>query len=182
MEWEFYILDFIHKYFSNPVMDNIMKFVSFLGSLGIIWIAITIILLCTKKHRLLGRSMAVNLGVNLVACNLIIKPIVARLRPFEFNQSINLLVSAPTDSSFPSGHTLFAFATATIIFIYNKKVGLLMYLFACVMAFSRLYLYVHFPTDVAFGAFLGIILAITSHFLEKLIFSGKNANKIGKPD
>ncbi|MDD6490394.1 MAG: phosphatase PAP2 family protein [Clostridia bacterium] len=174
MEWEFYILDFIHKYLSNPVMDVIMKFVSFLGTFGIIWIAITIILLCTKKYRLLGRSLTINLVVNLVACNLVIKPIVARLRPFEFNQSINLLVSAPTDSSFPSGHTLFAFAAATIIFIYNKKVGLLMYLFACIMAFSRLYLYVHFPTDVAFGAVLGIILAITSHMLEKAIFKPKS--------
>lgn len=173
MDWEFYILDFIHKKLSNPIMDVLMKFVSFLGSFGIIWIVLTIILFCTKNHRLLGRSMAVNLAVNLVACNFIIKPIVARLRPFEFNQSINLLVSAPIDSSFPSGHTLFAFAAATIIFIYNKKVGLLMYLFACTMAFSRLYLYVHFPTDVAFGAFLGIILAIISHFLEKLIFSEK---------
>lgn len=173
MDWEFYILDFIHKYFSNPVMDVIMKFVSFLGSLGIIWIALTIILLFTKKHRTLGRSLAVNLTIDLVACNMIIKPIVARLRPFEFNQSINLVVSAPTDSSFPSGHTLFAFATATIFFIYNKKIGLLMYLFACIMAFSRLYLYVHFPTDVAFGAVLGIILAITSHMLEKVIFTPK---------
>lgn len=176
MDWEFYILDFIHKYFSNPVMDVIMKFVSFLGSIGIIWIVLTIILLFTKKHRSLGRSLAVNLGLDLVACNLIIKPIVARLRPFEFNQSINLVVSAPTDSSFPSGHTLFAFAAATIFFIYNKKVGLLMYLFACVMAFSRLYLYVHFPTDVAFGAVLGIILAIISHLLEKTIFTPKLNN------
>lgn len=173
MEWEFYILDYIHKYFSNPIMDIVMKFVSFLGSFGIIWIVITIILLCTKKHRTLGRSMTVNLAVNLVACNLIIKPIVARLRPFEFNQSIELLVSAPMDPSFPSGHTLFAFAAATIIFIYNKKVGWLMYLFACIMGFSRLYLYVHFPTDVVFGAFLGVLLAIVSHFLEKLIFSEK---------
>lgn len=176
MEWEFYILDFIHTYFSNPVMDVVMKFVSFLGSLGMIWIVITIILLVTKKYRTLGRSLAINLGLNFIACNLIIKPIVARLRPFEFNQSINLIVSTPIDPSFPSGHTLFAFAAATIFFVYNKKIGLFMYLFACVMAFSRLYLYVHFPTDVAFGAVLGILLAIISYMLEKSVFKPKQNN------
>lgn len=177
MDWEFYILDYIRKNFSNPFFDGFMKFISFLGSWGMIWIVLAAILFFTKKYHKLGRSLGINFIANFIACNLIIKPVVARIRPYEFNQSINLIVSAPLDTSFPSGHTFFAFGAATIFFFYNKKVGLLMYLFAFTMAFSRLYLYVHFPTDVAFGALLGTIMAIISYNIEKLIFNKSELHK-----
>lgn len=177
MEKEFYILNFIRDYISNPFLDVLMPFVSFLGSFGMIWIVLAVVLIITKKHKQLGYSLSANLIFNFVGCNLIIKPIVARIRPYEINQSIELLVSAPHDYSFPSGHTLFAFGAATIIFLYNKKIGALMYAFALLMGFSRLYLYVHFPTDVAFGAFLGIIFAIISHWLEKEVKSLINIKK-----
>lgn len=178
MDKEFYILNFIRDYISNPFLDFLMPFISFLGSFGLIWIVLFTVLIITKKYRSLGRSLASNFIFNFIGCNLIIKPIVARIRPYELNQSINLLVSAPNDYSFPSGHTLFAFGAATIIFLYNKKIGSLMYLFALLMGFSRLYLYVHFPTDVAFGAFLGIIFATVSYRLEKMIFDKKPELKL----
>lgn len=178
MEKEFFVLDFINQYIKNPFFDVLMPFISFLGSVGMIWIVLSVILIVTKKHRLLGRSIICDFIFNVIGCNIIIKPIVARIRPYELNQSINLIVSAPSDYSFPSGHTLFAFGAATIIFLYNKKVGILMYLFALAMAFSRLYLYVHFPSDVAFGAFLGIMFGIVSYKLEKILFEKRTEEKI----
>ncbi len=148
-------------------MDIIMKFVSFLGSFGILWIVLSSVMFFSKKHKNLGFSLAFNFVFNFISCNLIIKPIVARIRPYEINRMANIIVSAPSDYSFPSGHTLFAFGAATIIFLYNKKAGILMYGFALLMGFSRLYLYVHFPSDVAIGAFLGIIFATVSYKIEK---------------
>lgn len=177
MDNEFYILNVIRDYIHNPFLDNLMLFISFLGSFGLIWVIISVIFIFLQKHKDFGYSLALNLLFDFVSCNLIIKPIVSRVRPYELNRSVELLVSAPTDSSFPSGHTLFAFGAATIIFIYNKKIGILAYVFAALMGFSRLYLYVHFPTDVAFGAFLGIIFAVVCYMFERKFIKEKTILK-----
>ena len=170
MDWEFVILNFIQDNIRNPVLDKIMPFISMLGALGIVWIVWTIICLITKKYRRLGTRLSAALILTLIVCSGILKPIVSRLRPYELNSTIQLTVKPEFDTSFPSGHTFFAFSVATVCFMYNKKLGLIMYLFAFLMAFSRLYLYVHFPTDVIFGAVFGIITGIIAGKLENYIF------------
>ncbi len=170
MDWEFVILNFIQDNIRNPVLDKIMPFISMLGALGIVWIVWTIICLITKKYRRLGTRLSAALILTLIVCSGILKPIVSRLRPYELNSTIQLTVKPEFDTSFPSGHTFFAFSVATVCFMYNKKLGIIMYLFAFLMAFSRLYLYVHFPTDVIFGAVFGIITGIIAGKLENYIF------------
>ncbi len=170
MELEFVILDFIQKNIKNPFLDKIMPVVSMLGALGIIWIVFTIIALITKKYRRLGTKLSFTMILSLIVCNCILKPVVSRIRPYDLNSTIQLMVAPEIDTSFPSGHTFFAFSTATVCFMYNKRLGVIMYLFAVLMAFSRLYLYVHFPTDVLFGAIFGIITGIIAGKLENYVF------------
>lgn len=169
MDWEFMILNYIREHWQSDWLDKLMPIVSFMGKLSLIWVLLAVICLCVKKTRPLGRSMACMLIFDLIACNGIIKPIVSRLRPCVLNSTVDLIVSVPFDASFPSGHTLFAFSAATILFIYHKGWGLAAYAFACVMGFSRMYLYVHFPTDVLLGAIFGVILAIVAYRLEDML-------------
>ena len=170
MDWEFTLLNYIQNNVRNDFLDKLMPIVSFLGKASIMWIVIAIICLCFKKTRKFGRSLTCDLIFNLIAANGIIKLIVGRPRPCTLDTTANMLVGIPIDSSFPSGHTLFAFGAATIIFIYNKWLGIAAYLFAFLMAFSRLYLYVHFPTDVLFGAILGVVFAVVVYKLEGMFF------------
>ncbi len=180
MDWEFYILNYIQNNFRSDLLDAVMPFISLLGAAGVLWILIAVISLITKKYRRFGKSLVFYLIFAFIICNLIFKPVVNRIRPYELNTMINLLVSPEIDASFPSGHTFFAFGTATVFFIYNKKAGICMYILASAIAASRLYLYVHFPTDVLFGMILGIITAVVSYKIEKFIFSDNNKNKSGQ--
>lgn len=177
MEWEFYLLNYIQEHFHNDFLDKLMPLISMLGFLGILWVVIAAAALITKKYRAFGISLSVDLLVNLVICNAILKPIVNRIRPYDLNNTVSLLVAAEIDPSFPSGHTFFAFGAATVFFFYNKKVGILMYLLAAAIAFSRLYLYIHFPSDVAFGAFFGIITAVIAHYMEKMVMNFKKPSE-----
>ena len=147
-----------------------MPIISFLGKGGLIWILLSVVCLFIKKARPFYRSLVCCLLFNLVACNCIIKPIVNRIRPCVMNTTVELLSSVPFDASFPFCFFLFSFAAATTIFIYNKWYGLAAYLFAFVMGFSRLYLYVHFPTDVLMGAIFGVIFAIAAYKVENMLF------------
>ena len=170
MDWEFTVLNYIQWYCRNDFLDKLMPVVSFMGKLSLIWVILAVVCLCIKKTRPLGRSLTCYLLFDLVAINGIIKPIVNRLRPCVLNDTVQMLVSTPFDASFPSGHTAFAFGAATILFIYNKWAGLAAYAFAFLMGFSRLYLYVHFPTDVLMGAVFGVVFAILAYKLEQMLF------------
>ena len=94
---------------------------------------------------------------SLITGNMILKPLVARLRPFTVNTAVELLIPPPADFSFPSGHTYASFASSTAILRNNRRIGSCALVLAILIAFSRLYLYVHYPTDVLFGILLGIL-------------------------
>lgn len=96
-----------------------------------------------------------------VVGNLILKNLVARSRPFSLNTTVNLLISAPTDYSFPSGHTMASFVAAMILYHTDKRLGIPALMLAFLIAFSRLYLYVHFPSDVIAGALIGAAIGHT---------------------
>ncbi len=178
MDWEFYILNYIHYNLRSDFLDAVMPYISLLGAAGVLWIIIAVAALIIKKYRSFGKSLSFYLICAFIICNLIIKPIVNRIRPYELNDAIQLLVPPETDASFPSGHTFFAFGTATIFFIYNKKLGIFMYLLALAIAISRLYLYIHFPTDVICGMIFGTITAIAAYKTEKFIFSNNGTDKL----
>ena len=165
MDWEFKILDAIQKYFSGNFMDNIMSKISSLGNAGIIWIILTIILLLNKRTRKYGYTSGISLIIMLFTGNIFIKNIVCRLRPFQIREYINLIINPPFDTSYPSVHTYASFAFATALLCCNKKLGIPAMVLACLISFSRLYLYVHFPTDVIASIILGITTGVLSYYI-----------------
>lgn len=167
MDWEFNILNYIQDNIRNDFLDFVMSFWSFLGNMSWIWILLTVILLCFKRTRRIGIVCVIGFVLSFLITNCTIKPIVARIRPYEINTMVSLLLPKELDYSFPSGHTVYAMCYATIFFRKNKTIGICMFLFAAIMGFSRIYLYMHFPTDVLFGAVFGIIIGFFSVSIEK---------------
>ncbi len=157
------ILDFIQAHIRNPILDTIMPIITSLGNGSILWIAIGIFLIANKNYRKYGYMIIISLCLCLIIGNLGLKPLVARARPFNANNALDLLlISPPKDFSFPSGHTMTSFAAATVIFYMNKKFGVLAIILSILIAFSRLYLYVHYPSDVFVGMLSGIIIGFIS--------------------
>jgi undecaprenyl-diphosphatase len=168
MTIELQILDFIQNHLRNGVMDVVMKTISFLGTGGAIWLLLAALMFFKKDTRIASVSMCLAIGIGVIVCSVIIKPIVARLRPCDVNTAVQLLVSRPHDYSFPSGHTTAAFAAAACLLFCANKWWPYFMVFAVIMAFSRLYLYVHFPTDVLAGCALGFICGWAGYKLGRL--------------
>lgn len=167
MNIEFTILDFIRNNLTSPFMDGLMKGITFLGNAGWIWIVLGVVLAIVPRTRKTGVCVCCALIFSLVLCNLTLKPLIARVRPYELIEGIELIIAAPSDHSFPSGHTSASFAGAVAIFLNEKKLGVPAIILATLIAFSRLYLYVHFPTDVLGGMILGSICAVLGYFIVK---------------
>ena len=140
-----------------------------LGNAGAIWIACAVVLILIPKTRKVGLVLAVSLALEALCCNLILKPLVARIRPFDMNTAAQLLISPPKDFSFPSGHTGAAFAAASALFFSKNRLWIASLILAILIAFSRLYLYVHYPTDVLGGVLLGILSGWLGYTLVDLI-------------
>lgn len=142
-------------------MDTIMSLVTSLGNHGIIWIAIAVLLLVQKRYRRWGVVMLVAMAATYLVGTVWLKPLVARPRPF-IEAGYTLIIANPGGYSFPSGHTLASFTAATVVCCMplgkGWKIGAVV--LAVLIAFSRLYLFVHYPTDVLAGAVLGIIGAL----------------------
>lgn len=141
-----------------PLLNYIMIFITSLGNGGLIWIVAALFLIFQSKNMLKreGFTIAVALIIFSVSGLLILKPIIARPRPF-VAQGVDILIKEPMGFSFPSGHTGSSFAAASVIYFYNKKRGLLALILATLIAFSRMYLFVHYPSDIVGGLILGII-------------------------
>lgn len=163
VDFELEILSFIRDNLSNPFLDTVMPFITHLGSGGILWIAVAVVMLISKKHRKTGVTIAIALLLSLVVCNGILKPLVNRVRPYDMT-SVELLISKPMGASFPSGHTTASFAAAVAIALSRNKIWVFALFAAVLIAFSRMYLYVHYPGDVLFGAILGMLLAFAANW------------------
>ena len=158
-EFDFSILYWIQDHIVCDWLTPIMKAITTLGNGGIVWIVLCVVLLCFKKTRWIGVTAAISLALVGILNNEIIKPIVARPRPF-VQEEIALLINAPGGWSFPSGHTASSFAPATAVFLKNKKIGIPALILAALMGFTRLYFTVHFPSDVFVGMLEGILIAV----------------------
>ena len=135
-----------------------MVFITRLGDAGIIWIVLSIVLLLIPKTRKSGAVMVAALVVDVLLCNIVLKNLVARTRPYDVNTGVHLLVEKLHDYSFPSGHTAASFASVTALYLAGeKKLWKFALVLACLIAISRLYLYVHYPTDVLGGILFGVI-------------------------
>lgn len=164
MGWEFdwlYALQGIH----NPVLDKVMVVVSTLGNAGIFWILVGLLLLVPKRYRRGGAQMLAAMALAFVVGNLILKNVAARQRPCWIDPTVPLLVASPSDYSFPSGHSMNGFAGAVSLLCIDRRFGIPAIVLAAVIAFSRLYLFVHFPTDVLVGTAIGIAAALLTNYI-----------------
>jgi PAP2 family protein len=152
-------------------MDFIMKNISTFFNYSIVWMVLGVVLISLKSTRAVGYEIFVALTLELLICNVFVKRISKRARPFTKNDEVNLLINPPKDYSFPSGHTLCAFMCATIIAAHIFWVGVILFVVAVLVAFSRMYLYVHYPSDVFVGALMGIFIALISNQLVELLIS-----------
>ena len=168
------ILDWIAANLWCPVLDAVMPVITLLGDAGIFWIAVAVLFIFTKKYRKIGIGMMIALMMGLVICNICLKPMIARIRPYDFKEEhlgtvVNLLIEKQHDFAFPSGHTIASFEAAVVILLGNRKLGIPAMILACLIAFSRLYLYVHYPTDVIVSIVLGSILALIGWYLAQKV-------------
>ena len=154
----------------NPVLDTLMCAITRLGDAGIFWILLCMVLLILPKTRRSGVILMAALLVDLVICNGILKPLVHRIRPFDVKTGIELLVKRPIDFSFPSGHTAASFASVMALYLAGeKRLWIPALVLAVLIAFSRLYLYVHYPTDVLGGVVIGVMAGALGYWLVKKV-------------
>ncbi len=160
----------------SEVLDTIMVkvFNDFVGSKGEIWVILGIILFAVPKTRKTGLCVLASYIVAYYIGDGILKNFIARPRPCMADETVTLLVSRPASFSCPSVHSMLAFASSAAVFRFHKKTGILALVFAALIGFSRMYFFVHFPTDVLFGAILGFALGFAiaglsiNSFLSKL--------------
>ncbi len=152
----------IQAHMASPFMDGLNTFVTSLGNIGFIWIVTAVLLMWKKPTRYAGVILLAGVLLDSVLVNLAIKPMFDRVRPY-VTADFPILIAAPNGSSFPSGHASISFCCA---FIYQKlvntspgkKLKWLVWLTAAGIAFSRLYLFVHYPTDVIAGILIGLAI------------------------
>lgn len=165
---DFTILDWVQAHLRCGFLDTIMPWITWLGEAGAIWILLALVLLIRKDTRPVGLAVAAALVVDLLLCNVLIKPLVARPRPFALRPEIQLLIPPPSDYSFPSGHTAASFAAVAALFRKKSRLWIPGTVLAAAIALSRIYLYVHYPSDVLCGVLLGILCGVFGAF-----FAGK---------
>ena len=156
MPWEIAVLDFIQANLRTDWLTPVMKFFTTIGDNGYLWIGMILAMFCFEKTRKTAFYMAGALLLEFICCNLILKPLFFRPRPYTIGDAI-LLLEAPTDGSFPSGHTGSAFACIAALYMRKSPIRLPSLVVGLIIAWSRLYFYFHFPTDILGGMVLGIV-------------------------
>ena len=160
MEIESAILLWIQNNLRCDFLTPVMRVITTLGNGGAFWIVLTLLLLIFKRTRRMGVYCAASMLLTLLVVNLCIKPLAARTRPYELIEGLQILVSRPHDYSFPSGHSANSLTCAWTIFrLAPKKYGVPALVLAVLIALSRLYVGVHYPTDVLAGAAIGVLLS-----------------------
>lgn len=151
------ILNWMQESLRCGALDAAMLFVSRICDHGEVWILLAAVLLVLPKTRRVGACLACGLLLDLLLCNLWLKPLIGRARPFAVNTDIVLLMTPPGDASFPSGHTASSFAAVCALWTVNSPLWKPSLLLAAAIAFSRLYLYAHWPTDIVGGILVGAL-------------------------
>lgn len=178
-EWEFDLLYWFQS-IHNPVLDKIVIVITSLGNSGIFWILLTIAMLILCKDKRVAWTSALALLFSLLVINICLKNVVCRARPCWIDSSVPLLVHNPKDFSFPSGHSSASFASAVAIVQYARyrKQGIAAIVLAACIAVTRLYVFVHFPTDVLVGMALGILEALLAGWIVRKIYEKRQKNPL----
>ena len=178
------VLDWIQANMQSGFMDKFMPFITKFGDHGTFWMIVAALLFLFPKTRKTGLGMAIAMMIGLLVCNVTLKPLVGRIRPYdlqaELGVTIQLLGERMHDFSFPSGHTIASVEAAVVMMKNSKKLGIPAMILAVLISFSRLYLYVHYPTDVIASIILGTLFALIGDALAGLITSKVHFGKKGK--
>lgn len=151
------ILLFIQEHIRQDWMTPFWVFITSLGNKGWFWLAVSALMLIPRRTRKIGIMALLALSIGFLITNLALKNLVARIRPYETVEGLKLLIARQSDFSFPSGHACASFAAASVYFRkLPQKWGISAVVLAALIAFSRLYVGVHYPTDVLAGAVIGI--------------------------
>ena len=164
-------LSFLYAIPRSPALDGFFLAVTRVaGSYGQLWLILAALLLVFRRTRRAGAAMLISYVAVFLLGQLLLKHLISRPRPCHVDQAFALLVSRPSSSSFPSTHSAWAFAGATALFMSHRKAGAAAFACAALIAFSRLYLFLHFPTDVLFGIALGMALGVAASRLSDRLF------------
>ena len=142
---------------SHPAADQLMLWATRMGNGGLAWIAVSLIMM-GMGWRLEGLMTLLALSLTAFLINLVIKPMFTRKRPYEILKSVRTMIAPPFGSSFPSGHAASSFAAASMLWFFNMPFRHLALVLALLIAVSRVYLMVHFPSDVLVGVVSGIVI------------------------
>lgn len=171
---EISILLWIQENLRGAFTDWLFPAITFLGDKGLVWIVAAVVLLFFKKYRKWGLLVLAALLITTLAGEIALKNIIARPRPCTLFPEMELLISRPSSYSFPSGHSASSFAAAVVLLKCRKAFGIPALILAFFIAFSRLFLFVHYPTDVLAGAALGILMGLLTCWIgQKLFFHKK---------
>lgn len=172
------ILLWMQVHMRTPFLTAAFTFVTHLGDAGLIWLVCALALLAVKKTRRVGCVLPATLVVEAALTNVLLKNLVARARPYETVEGLTRLIAAPPGYSFPSGHSGCSFAAATVLFVLcPKRIGIPAFVLAFLIAFSRLYVGVHFPSDVIAGALVGVFCGLGVCAIFKCGENRKNRRK-----
>lgn len=164
MLWEAEFLSSLQT-IRTPLLDRVMAYLSLLGDHGLFCICLGLVLLIFAKARRVGWQVLLSMLLAYIVANLILKNVVARVRPYDAYPFLEAVVHKPHDWSFPSGHSVNVFAAATAIFLNHKRWGVFALIVAAFVAFSRLYNCVHYPTDVLAGIVIGVGFAVLVYYV-----------------
>ena len=192
MGWDAGFLIYIQEYIRSDLLTPVMKFITHTCDKGIIWIALCLILLIIPKTRRIGIIAAGSFAIEAIITNLVIKNIVQRTRPYDEVDGLVNLIERQKDYSFPSGHTGASFAVAGALLVIAllglpaiaektgkisrtkmklayKLFAVIIVIYAVLIAFSRLYVGVHYPTDVLGGILLGLGTSVLAYFVYHIV-------------
>ena len=166
------ILLWIQEYIRQDWMEGFWKGITMLGDSGWFWIALSLLLMVPRQTRWIGITSLAAIVIGALITNVTLKNLVARTRPYEVVEGLALLIEKQSDYSFPSGHTCASFAAAGVYWrMLPKKFGIPLVILAAMIAFSRLYVGVHYPTDVLAGLLIGLFAAWAARHMQKYVRS-----------
>lgn len=178
-EIDFAILNWIQAHLQCGFFDWFWRIITTFGNGGFGWIGVCLIFLIFKRTRRFGFAMGLSLLFCYITFHFVIKGIVQRPRPY-VQSGFKILIGEPSGTSFPSGHAAIGFTVATFMFLFRNKIRaakifwIPVLVLAVLIDFSRLYLYVHFPSDVIAGTIYGMIVGTAGYFLSKRFVLKKN--------
>lgn len=166
-KWDKGVISWISK-FNNPFINKFMVLLTRLGDGGLVWVIIAISFLITKSHKSVSLKMLLSLCLTTIVGEVVIKRLVGRLRPSQIISKEDLLIKKPTSYSFPSGHTASSFGVAVILSEAFPWINILFFCLASLIGISRVYLKVHYPTDVIVGAIIGTLCGLVTEMIISL--------------